>query len=143
MYARPSGTVIAKDDDRQLSFILSRLFRAFRNKDPKEVQQKAVPPRVVLAIARLDRSESQLAVGQLVRLGFFFAMRSREYLKVPKAEEGRTKILVLQNLGFIRDGKVMRHDDLELERADRLAVTFEMQKKDDKNDTVHHKATQD
>ena len=85
----------------------------------------------------------QLAVGQLVRLGFFFAMRSREYLKVPKAEQGRTKILVLRNLRFIRDGKVMSHEDLDLEQADCLAVTFEMQKKDDKNDTVHHKATKD
>ena len=37
----------------------------------------------------------------------------------------------------------MSHDDLELERADCLAITFEMQKKEDKNDTVHHKATQD
>jgi hypothetical protein len=33
-----------KVDDGQLSFILSRLFRAFRNEDPNEVQQKAVPP---------------------------------------------------------------------------------------------------
>jgi hypothetical protein len=43
-----------KDDDGQLSFLLSRLFRAFRNKDPNEVQQKAVPPCFVLKIARLD-----------------------------------------------------------------------------------------
>ena len=40
-------------------------------------------------------------MGQLARLGSFFAMRSREYLKVPKAEEGRTKILVLRNLRFM------------------------------------------
>jgi hypothetical protein len=132
-----------KDDDGQLSFLLSRLFRAFKNEDPSEVQQKAIPPCVVLAIARLNQSEFQLAVGQLVRLGFFFAMRSREYLKVPKAEEGRTKILLLRNLRFIRDGKVMSHDDPELDLADRLAITFEMQKKEEKNDTVHHEATRD
>jgi hypothetical protein len=70
-------------------------------------------------------------------------MRSREYLKVPKAEEGRTKILVLRNLRCIQDGKVMSHNNLELEGADCLAVTFKMQKKEDKNDTVHHKATRD
>ena len=64
-------------------------------------------------------------------------MRSREYLKVTKAEEGRTKILALRNLRFIRDGKVMSHDDLELERADCLAITFEMQKKEDKNEERH------
>jgi len=132
-----------KDDDGQLSFLLSRLFRAFRNEDPNEVQQKAVPPCVILAIARLNRSPTQLAVGQLVRVAFFFAMRSREYLKVPRAEMGRTKILVLRNLRFIRDGRVMSHDDSDLEQADCLAITFEMQKKEDKNDTVHHKATRD
>lgn len=132
-----------KDDDGQLSFILSRLFRAFRNEDPNEVQQKAVPPCVVLAIARLNQSETQKANGQLTRLAFFFAMRSREYSKVPKAEQGRTKILALRNLRFIRDGKVMSHDDPELEQADCLAITFEMQKKEEKNDTVHHKATRD
>ena len=37
----------------------------------------------------------------------------------------------------------MSHDDPELEQADCLAITFEMQKKDDKNDTIHHKATRD
>jgi hypothetical protein len=37
----------------------------------------------------------------------------------------------------------MSHDDSDLEHADCLAVTFEMQKKEDKNDTVHHKATRD
>jgi len=50
------------NDEGQLSFVLSRLFR----------------PCVVLAIARLDRSEIQLAVGQYVKLVFFFAMRSRK-----------------------------------------------------------------
>jgi len=65
----------ARYNDNQISFLLSRLYRAFRNEDPNEVQQKAVPPCVVLAIARLDQSEHQLATGKLVRLGFFFAMR--------------------------------------------------------------------
>ena len=37
----------------------------------------------------------------------------------------------------------MSHDDSDLEQADCLAITFEMQKKEDKNDTVHHKATRD
>jgi hypothetical protein len=62
-----------KDSDRQLSFLLSRLFRAFRNEDPNDVQQKAVPPCDALTIARINQSEFQLAMGQLVRLGFFFA----------------------------------------------------------------------
>ena len=132
-----------KDGDGQPSFLLSRLYRAFRNEDPNQVQQKAVPPCVVLAIARLNLSELHLAMGQLVRVGFFFAMRSREYVSVPRAEEGRTKILVLRNFRFIREGKVLSHDSAELECADCVAITFEMQKKEEKNDTIHHKATGD
>jgi len=70
-------------------------------------------------------------------------MRSREYVKVPRAEEGRTKLLALKNIKFIKDGKVIEHDNFQLECADCVAFTFEMQKKEEKNDTVHHKKTGD
>ena len=70
-------------------------------------------------------------------------MRSREYVRVPRAEEGRTKLLVLRNIKFIKDGKVIKHDDCRLKCADCVAITFEMQKKEEKNDTVHHKKTGD
>jgi hypothetical protein len=36
-----------KDNDLQSSFLLQRLYRSFMNADPKEKQQKAVPPCVV------------------------------------------------------------------------------------------------
>jgi len=91
----------SKEKDLQPSFLLSRLYRAFKNKDPNEVQQKSVPPCVILTIAQLQATEVQRAVGQLALLAFFFAVRSREYLKVPRAEFGRTKLLCLRNLWFI------------------------------------------
>ena len=75
-------------------------------------------------------------MGQLVRVGFIYAMRSREHVKVP-----RMKLLVLCNIRFIIDGKVIDHNDCRLECADCVAITFEMQKKEEKNDTVHHKKT--
>jgi len=133
----------SKDKDLQPSFLLSRLYRAFKNKDPNEVQQKAVPPCVILAIAQLQMTELQRAVGQLSVLAFFFAMRSREYLKVPRAEFGRTKLLCLQNLRFIQDGKLLSHNYPHLELADCITITFEMQKKDDKNDTITQHSTGD
>ena len=137
---RPNPT---KDSDLQPSFILSRLYRAFANKDPNEIQQKAIPPCVILALATLMFTETQQAIGQLATLAFFFAMRSCEYLKVPQVEKGRTEILRLRNLRFIRDGQIVSHDDPNLHTADCLAITFEMQKKDDKHDTVNHHATPD
>jgi len=118
---RPNPT---KDYDRQLSFVLQQLFRAFRNEDPNEKQQKAFPPNVILALAQLVYTEEQRAIGQLARLGFFFAMRSREYLKVPRAEQGQTKLLLLQNIRFVRNGKNVSHNDPELELSD-IAITEE------------------
>ena len=64
-------------------------------------------------------------------------------LKVPQAEKRHTDILRLQNLRFVKNGKVLHHDSALLHLADLVAVTFEMQKKDKKSDTVHHKATKD
>ena len=75
-------------------------------------------------------------MGQLSRMGFFFAMRSREYLNVPRAELGRTKILLIRNIRFVRNGRNVSHDDPALEMSDCIAITFEMQKKEEKNDTV-------
>ena len=37
----------------------------------------------------------------------------------------------------------MSHDDPALEMSDCIAITFEMQKKEEKNDTVHHKSSGD
>ena len=42
---RPNPT---KDEDSDLGRILSRLFRAFRNKDPNPKQQKTLPAQVLI-----------------------------------------------------------------------------------------------
>lgn len=70
-------------------------------------------------------------------------MRAREYSKVPKAEQGRTKILLIRNIRFVRNGRNVSHDDPALEMSDCIVITFEMQKKEEKNDTVHHKSSGD
>jgi hypothetical protein len=45
----------------------------------------------------------------------------------------------------VRNGKNVSHDDPALELSDCIAIMFEMQKKEEKNDTVyqHHKASGD
>jgi hypothetical protein len=55
---RPNPT---KDDDGELGRLLSRLYRAFRNKDPAEKQQKALPARVLIEMSKLQATESQRA----------------------------------------------------------------------------------
>ena len=72
-----------KDKDLQLSFMLQRLFRVVKNKDPKEKQQKAIPACIIAKIAKQQLTEEQCAISQLTILAFFFAMRSCEYVKSP------------------------------------------------------------
>ena len=131
-----------RDEDGDLGRLLSRLFRAFRKKDPKEKQQKALPASVLLETAKLQLTETQRAVSQLSIGAFYFACRSCEYVKVQQAEMRRTDILRLRNIQFRRYNRVLRHDNPELEYADCVSLTFEMQKKDEKHDTVTQYCTE-
>ncbi len=132
-----------KDDDLQLSFLLHRQFRDYKNADPKEKQQKAIPACVIAKIAKRNLTELQRAISQLTILAFFFAMHSCEYVKVPQQEKQCTEILCLQNLCFFKNCRLVEHNDPSLEYADCLNVTFEMQKKDEKNDMTTQMASGD
>ena len=125
-----------RDDDGELGVLLSRLYRSFRNKDPAEKQQKALPARVLLEIAKLQHTETQRAISQLTIGAFYFAMRSCEYVKVPAAEKRRTDIVRLRNVVFRRNAAIIPHDSPDLHLADFVSITFEMQKKDEKSDRV-------
>ena len=130
---RPNPT---RDDDGELGRLLSRLFRAFRAKDPEEKQQKALPAIVLLEIAKLQFTETQRAISQLTIGAFFFAMRSCEYVKVPNASTRKTDIVRLRCITFRRNGTILPHDHPELEYADYVSITFENQKKDERFDRV-------
>ena len=68
-------------------------------------------------------------------------MHSCEYLLVPQAEKRRTDILRLRNIRFLEDGIVLDHSNPQCEFAESVAITFEFQEKDERNDTVTQKAT--
>ncbi len=70
-------------------------------------------------------------------------MRSCKYLKVPQSEKRRNDGLRLKSLRFIKDGKLLQYNNPQLHLADCVAITFKMEKKDEKSDTVHHKAAND
>ena len=131
------------DGDGLTAFILQREFRSFKNTDPEEKHQKAIPISVVSELIHRDGTDLERAIGELATIGIFFAMRSCEYLKVAKPEQRRTKILRLRNVRFSRGVKQLSHDHRELEFADCVALTFERQKKDEKMDTVTLMASQD
>ena len=124
-----------------LGRVLSRLFRAFRNKDPNPKQQKALPAQVLAMMYKRKDTETERAIGQLGIGAFFWAMHSCEYLLVPQAEKRRTDILRLRNIRFLEDGIVLDHSNPQCEFAESVAITFEFQEKDERNDTVTQKAT--
>jgi hypothetical protein len=110
---------------------------------PNKKQQKAIPLCVIAEIAKQKDTKLQQAIGQLTTLAIFFAMGSCEYLKVTQSEKRQTEILRLRILRFFKDGKLVEHDDPHLEFSDCISITFEMQKKDKKNDTITQMASGD
>jgi hypothetical protein len=68
----------SKDKDLQPCFLIQQQFCAYKNKDPKEKQHKAIPICDIAEIAKCKATELQLAIGQLTTVALLFAMRSCE-----------------------------------------------------------------
>ena len=132
-----------KDEDGELGRLLSRLYRSFRNRDPAEKQQKALPCCILREIANLQATETQRATCQLAIGAFVFAMRSCEYLKVKQQDKRRTDILKLADITFLREGEIIPHDNPELEYSNIVTITFRTQKKEERDNTVNQHATND
>ena len=134
-----------KDEDHELSILLLRQFQAFKNNDPQQQQQKAIP-FIVIALDKLAKRQVtalDTALAQLTIGAAFFACRSCEYSTVPKTEERRTKLLCLGNIRFFADGHLILAPSEDLELANSVAITIEMQENDSKFDTVIHGRTDD
>jgi hypothetical protein len=93
--------------------------------------------------SRKTKDPGLIAFYQLIMLAFFFAMRSCEYLKLPKGSDRRTKTLRVKNLVFRKNKKFLTHDDPNLHLADSVTITFEFQKKQDQHDQVTHSRSKD
>jgi hypothetical protein len=125
------------DKHGALDWNLSCQYRSYKNSDPKEIQQKAIPLSVISLIAKLTTTETQKATSQLIIATLFFACRSCEYLKVPNPQDKKTKILSLENIPFYLDDKEIPHSSASaLSSANRVSVTFVTQKNGCKFDTI-------
>jgi hypothetical protein len=76
-----------KEEDMELGWILHRLFRAFKNEDPKIAQQKAVPISVISELWKRQNTKTEKVLAQLTVAAYFFACRSCEYLMVPQDQK--------------------------------------------------------
>ena len=94
-------------------------------------------PLLIRKLAGNKSTDNNLAAGQLGVVAFFFAMRSCEYLTTPTPKhKKRTKILCIKNIRFFTKGKLTAHNFKNLHRADTVAITFEIQKSDERNESV-------
>jgi hypothetical protein len=114
-------------------FLLDQL-KGYKNDDPSACPQKALTPSILRELSQNDDGPVNRATHQLARGAFFFAMRSCEYLTVQG--ERRTKRLRLGNLKFIRNKRTISLDDPLLALCDTIAITFEFQKNDERDETV-------
>lgn len=123
------------------TFLLSRQYRGYRNQDPGEKHQKAITGSVLRrmhndALTGLDKAISELTIG-----AFFFACRSCEYSA--GTGDRRTKLLRLRNIEFRRNNRIIPHSDPHLERCETVSITFEYQKRDERDETITHYASGD
>jgi hypothetical protein len=125
------------------SRFLQRQYKCYKNLDANIKQQKAITASILsnmIAHANLPFATSaEKAVSELAVGAFFFAMRSCEYTDVSGPR--RTKPLRLRNIRFFRDNKALDLLDPTLPSATAISITFEFQKTDIRNETVHHHAT--
>ena len=89
-------------------------------------------------VSELDRGVSQLTI-----CAGFFTCRSCEYLKGPRRKMKCTKLLCLCNIRFFKDERLLSTPSANLQFADTVAVTFEMQKNEQKHETIIHGRTDD
>jgi hypothetical protein len=114
-----------RDAKRNVARLLWPQLRSYKKDNPKEVQQKALPVCNLHLILSSKSTELCQAMGELAGAAHFWAMRSCENTKVPKAEQRQTKQLCLRNIAFIRDGKTLNHSSASLHLADCVLITFE------------------
>jgi hypothetical protein len=94
---------------------------------------------VLRRVRRINGNDREVAIGQLIVVAFFFAMRSCEYSSV----QGKrmTTIVGVDNIQFWADNEIVDADDTEgMRRADAESVTFRQQKNRDNGVVVtqHH-----
>jgi hypothetical protein len=123
------------DGEHKLAFILQCQLRSYSNTDPPATPQAAMTGSILREFYKLSTSSSSdKALCELFIGAFFFVMRSCEYIKVTGYR--KTKLLKICNIHFFTGTSCLDHSNSLLHLADCVTITFELQKKDAKNDMI-------
>jgi hypothetical protein len=123
------------------STLLQRQSRGHTNCDRGTKSEKAITASVLRRMWEIAKTPQEKHLARLAIGAFFFAMRSCEYLTV--SGERRTKRVCIRNIRFYRGHEELSHDDPDLAFCDSVTITFEYQKRDERDETVTMYATGD
>jgi len=124
-----------KDIDRKTVLFLQCLFKRYKNNDPREKHQKALPLSIMQQmVTRSTRSMMLITFHQLFLLGFFYAMWSCENFKM--SGKWCTEPLCKHNFIFMKDHNILQHNSPLLKQVDSLALVFEYQKRDQHDKSI-------
>ncbi|KAI2498218.1 hypothetical protein MHU86_16300 [Fragilaria crotonensis] len=119
----------------RLDPLLALQLKRYADEDPGPTPQQALPLEVIRKVRSWARNETDIAIGQLVVVAFFFAMRSCEYSDV--GSRRTTSVIRVDDVRFRQKGQDLQTIDRgQLENADTVSITFRRQKNGDKGATV-------
>jgi hypothetical protein len=125
-----------KDSNGELAFVLRRQIKGYKNNDPAEQPQKAIPFGLLQKLIMLPTKDPmRRRFIHLTHMAFFFAMRSCEYLRTTGTR--RTNPLRMCDFTFRdRFNRIVPHSDSNLHLAESVSITFRFQKRDIRDDTI-------
>jgi hypothetical protein len=147
IYLQPSGKMANPTQPRMTTFSLALFYNA--NSEPtkmptqRNISKKPSPHASLPKLPNKNWWCSSVQSCNSPSLPFIFAMHSCKYVKVQQQEKQQTKILRLQNLWFFKNGRLANLNDPSLKFANCINITFELQKKDKKNNAVTHMSSGD
>jgi hypothetical protein len=119
-----------------LSFYDGKFEGRYKNNDPSEQPQKAIPFGLLQKIVTMPTKNHMRRRFQLLTHMAFFAMRSCEYLRTSGTR--RTQPIRMNDITFRdRFNRTIKHDNPDLEtKVEWVSLTFRFQKRDIRDDTI-------
>ena len=135
---RLAGRADPRLDDQGLTYLtLSNLYRSYKNEDPPQQHEKAIPLSLLSFLLSSVSSTLDKETVPLLIVVLFFCMRRGEYLRTKRCKNKRTKIVTLGGVRFFASGKVLSFFDSNLHQADSVAITCADQKNATKLQSVY------
>ena len=131
------------DEEGRTSRLLQMQYKCYKEQDPSEKHQKAIPFSVIRQMNIQAISDLDSAIATICTGAIFFCMRSCEYSKAQAQDDRKTKLLCLRNFRFFANNKELDQKKDDISSASLISITFEDQKNREKNESINLHKTSD